>query len=69
MAMFGICRYLSKTVENGCTEAEAASAAAKVDELIATYEIDIDEVTMRKQEFLQATVSDAYLQPVGRVSG
>jgi alkylhydroperoxidase/carboxymuconolactone decarboxylase family protein YurZ len=60
---------MAKTVENGCTEAEAAAAAAKVDELIATYEIDIDEVTMRKQEFLQATVSDAYLHPVGRASG
>jgi hypothetical protein len=40
---------LAKTTANGCTEAEAQSAAAAVDRLLAEYEIDLDEVTLREQ--------------------
>jgi hypothetical protein len=48
---------MAKTIENGCTEAEAAAAAAMVDALMAKYEIDLDEVAMRKQEIIQASVN------------
>lgn len=47
---------MAKTTANGCTEAEAAEAARKVDELIARYEIDLDELTMRKQEIVMVRV-------------
>ena len=40
---------MSKTTANGCTEAEAQSAAAAVDRLLAEYEIDLDDVTVRAQ--------------------
>lgn len=40
---------MAKTVDNGCTEAEAASAAEAVDRLLALYEINLDEVTLREQ--------------------
>ncbi|MGD0109292.1 MAG: DUF2786 domain-containing protein [Rhodopila sp.] len=41
---------MAKTVDNGCTEAEAKSAAEAVDRLLGLYEIDMDEVTAREQE-------------------
>ncbi|WP_428489095.1 DUF7168 domain-containing protein [Rhodopila sp.] len=50
---------MAKTRENGCTEAEAAEAARKVDELMALYEIDLDEVAMRQQEIIPVTVPKA----------
>jgi hypothetical protein len=42
---------LSKTVENGCTEAEAISAAEKVAEMLAAYNLTVDEVQMRASPF------------------
>ena len=48
---------MAKTKENGCTEAEAAEAARKVDELMALYEIDLDEVSMRQQEIIKVIVA------------
>jgi hypothetical protein len=47
---------LAKTVENGCTEAEAKAAAAAVDRLLALYEIDLDEVAVREMDLVQITV-------------
>jgi Protein of unknown function (DUF2786) len=41
---------MAKTVDNGCTEAEAKAAAEAVDRLLGLYEIDMDEVTAREQE-------------------
>lgn len=55
---------MAKTTDNGCTEAEAAEAARKVDELMALYEIDLDEVSMRQQDILQASVSGVFRHPV-----
>ncbi len=42
---------LAKTVENGCTEEEAIAAAAKAGELLARYNLTIDEVQMRETPF------------------
>jgi hypothetical protein len=50
---------MAKTTDNGCTEAEAAEAARKVDALMALYEIDLDEVSMRQQEIIPVTVPKA----------
>jgi hypothetical protein len=47
---------MAKTVDNGCTEAEAASAAAAVDRLLALYEIDLDDVTLKEQPIGPAEV-------------
>lgn len=47
---------MAKTTDNGCTEAEAAAAAAAVDRLLATYEIDLDEVMVREQEIVKLVV-------------
>jgi hypothetical protein len=41
---------LSKTMENGCTEGEAMAALAKARELMATYEIDENELHVEKQQ-------------------
>jgi hypothetical protein len=49
---------MAKTTDNGCTEQEAREAARKVDELMANYEIDMDEVSMRKQEIVEVTLAD-----------
>ena len=42
---------LSKTVQNGCTEGEALAAAAKVAELLAQYDLSMDEVDLRAEPF------------------
>lgn len=42
---------LAMTVANGCTEAEALSAAEKAAELLAQYELTMDEVEMRASPF------------------
>lgn len=49
---------MAKTTDNGCTEAEAEAAAKMVDRLLALYEIDLDEVTVREQELVQLIVAD-----------
>ncbi len=40
----------ARTVEHGCTEAEAMAAAAKVSELLARHDITLDEVAVRRSE-------------------
>lgn len=42
---------LAKTTENGCTEDEAISAAAKAAEMLARYNLTVDEVEMRASPF------------------
>jgi len=42
---------LAMTVENGCTEQEAVSAAAKAAEMLAQYELSVDEVELRANPF------------------
>ena len=59
---------MAKTPENGCTEAEAKAAAAMVDTLLEKYEIDLDEVALRKQEFTQAEIMNGWLHPVGQAA-
>lgn len=45
-----------KTVKSGCTEQEARAAAAAVDRLLAKYEIDMDEVTVKEQPIVRLDV-------------
>ena len=42
---------LAKTVENGCTEDEALAAARKAAEMLARYNLTVDEVQMRASPF------------------
>lgn len=46
---------LSKTVENGCTEDEAIAAAEKAAEMLARYNLTVDEVQMRASPFSRHT--------------
>lgn len=41
----------AKTVENGCTEDEAISAAEKLVEMLAAHNMTLDEAMMREQPF------------------
>lgn len=43
----------AKTVENGCTEEEAMAAAAKAAEMLARYNLTVDEVELRASPFEQ----------------
>jgi hypothetical protein len=46
------CRALAaKTIENGCTEAEALAAAAKLAQLLADYNLTLDEADLRATPF------------------
>jgi uncharacterized protein DUF2786 len=47
---------MAKTVANGCTEAEAAAAAAHVDRLLGLYEIDLTEATVQEQEIVRLDI-------------
>lgn len=47
---------MAKTTANGCTEAEAHSAAEMLDKLLAAYEIELDEVEVRSQECVMITI-------------
>ena len=49
---------LSKTVENGCTEAEALSAAALAADMLARHEMDLDEAELRATPFDEATCAE-----------
>jgi hypothetical protein len=54
---------LAKTMENGCTEGEAMAALAKARELMATYEIDEDELKefdREKATIYQSAEQDPY---------
>lgn len=44
---------LAKTVANGCTEDEALAAAQKAAEMLARYNLTVDEVEMRASPFTQ----------------
>lgn len=46
---------LAKTVENGCTEEEALAAAQKAAEMLAKYNLSLDEVQMRESQFKRHT--------------
>ena len=56
---------MARTVNNGCTEAEAREAAAAVDRLLSKYEIDLDEVTVKEQEIVRLDVKDTAHHAVG----
>lgn len=45
----------AKTVENGCTEDEAVAAAAKVAELLARYNMTVEEADLRESPFDRVT--------------
>ncbi len=51
---------MAKTVENGCTEDEAVAAAAKAAEMLARYNLTLDEVQARQTPFerMQARFGD-----------
>ena len=46
-----------KTVEGGCSEEEAASAAEKVSKLLSDYNMTLDECDIRESEFSHSTYS------------
>lgn len=48
---------MAKTVENGCTEAEARAAAEAVDRLLEMYELTLDEVSIQDQEVMQIAIA------------
>ena len=45
----------AKTTDNGCTEAEALSAAAKVAELLDRYDLSLTDVEIRHSQCEQRT--------------
>ena len=47
----------AKTVERGCSEAEAMAAAAKVGELLEVYGLSMSEVELREEACVQARVT------------
>jgi len=42
---------LQRTVENGCTEAEALEATNKVNQLLTTYDLTLGEVSQRTEDY------------------
>ena len=56
---------MARTVDNGCTEAEAKAAAAAVDRLLAKYEVDLDELTVKEQEIVRLDVTGRYHEVSG----
>lgn len=50
---------LAKTVDNGCTEAEAMAAAAKAKQLMDEYQIDLDEAGLEAEGFVRGTAEGA----------
>lgn len=53
-ALFARLRALAaKTVENGCTEAEALAGAAKLAELLERHNVSLDEAELRANPFAQ----------------
>jgi len=49
----------AKTVENGCTEAEAVAATEMVAKLLARYNLTLDEATLRASPFQRHTAAHA----------
>lgn len=56
---------LSKTTENGCTEAEAMSAAVKARELMDTYNIELGAVGMEAEGTAKAQSPDTSYKTLG----
>jgi hypothetical protein len=54
---------LSKTMENGCTEGEAMAALAKARELMATYEIDENELNVAQEQEKATVHKGAFSDP------
>ena len=55
----------SKTVKNGCTEAEATAASAMVDRLLGQYEISLDEISIQEeQELVRMDIAGVAEHPV-----
>ncbi|WOE76346.1 DUF2786 domain-containing protein [Alterisphingorhabdus coralli] len=52
-----------KTVENGCTEEEAATAAVMVADLLAKYNLSVEECDLRENEFSRS--EQVFDDPVG----
>jgi len=49
--VIGLIRELSnKTIDRGCTEAEAFSAMKKIDELLTVYNLSLDKVFLDSVE-------------------
>jgi hypothetical protein len=48
---------MERTTANGCTEAEAQAAAEGVDRLLAQYEIDLDEVSVKSQDVVRLDIA------------
>ena len=46
----------AKTVDRGCSEAEAMAAAAKVGELLAVYGLTMGEVELREEACVQRRI-------------
>jgi hypothetical protein len=56
-----IIRDLSnKTIDNGCTEAEANSATNKIDQLLKDYNLTIDEVFIQQSECKKEEISTKF---------
>lgn len=55
---------LAKTVENGCTEDEAVAAADMAAKLLEKYNLTMDEVELRKSDFIKHT--ERHNDEVGR---
>lgn len=55
-----------RTQENGCSEAEALEAAAKIGELLATFDLSMDEIIVREEKCITKRVfaADDAIQPV-----
>jgi hypothetical protein len=47
---------MAKTIANGCTEAEAQTAAEAVDRLLEAYELNLDEITVKAQELIHVEI-------------
>jgi hypothetical protein len=50
---------LSKTVENGCSEAEALAAALKARELLDAYQLELSDVELEAEGIIQDTAEKA----------
>lgn len=53
----------AKTVENGCTEAEAIAAAEKLADILREHNMSVDEAEMRESQF--NTHTEQHTDPVG----
>ena len=52
----------SKTIENGCSEAEAAASAAKAKELLDVYQLEMSELELEEEGTTQFTTREEALK-------